>query len=52
MATATKALTDYQFITGATVNYLHRFDVPTHLQDRVKLWLTYTWEQQKTLGKL
>ncbi len=52
IATATKSQTEYRILTSATVDYLHRLGVPTKLQDRVKLWLSYTWEQQKTLGMM
>lgn len=50
IATATKSQTEYRFLTLATISYLHRLGVPSRLQDRVKLWLSYTWQQQKTLG--
>lgn len=52
IATATKSQTEYRILTSATVDYLHRLGVPAKLQDRVKLWLSYTWEQQKTLGTI
>lgn len=51
IATATKGQTDYRQVCYTMFNYLHRLDVPKHLQARVKSWLNYTWQEQKTLGK-
>lgn len=31
--------------------YLHRLNLPQSLQDRVRQWFTYTWQNQKTLGE-
>ncbi|CAL8070629.1 unnamed protein product [Orchesella dallaii] len=51
IATATKSQTEYRILTSSTVSYLHRLGVPNRLQRRVKRWLSYTWEQQKTLDE-
>lgn len=50
IATATKNQNDYRASVFAAVSYLHRLGVHKKLQNKVKLWLSYTWEQQKTLG--
>jgi len=52
IATATKNQEEYRAMTYAAISYLHRLGVPKTLQSRVQLWLSYTWEQQKTLGLL
>lgn len=50
IATATKNQTDFQQLLFEADNHLIRLGAPKFLKDKVKLWLTYTWEQQKTLG--
>lgn len=32
--------------------YMKSINLPESIQDRVRLWFNYNWEQQKTLGKL
>ncbi|XP_035706955.1 cyclic nucleotide-gated cation channel beta-3 [Folsomia candida] len=51
IATATKNQNDYRASVFAAVSYLHRLGVHKKLQNKVKLWLSYTWEQQKTLDE-
>ncbi|CAG7734016.1 unnamed protein product [Allacma fusca] len=51
IATATKNQTEYRQLLYSAVNYLHQLDVPKELQERVKLWITYTWQQQRTLDE-
>lgn len=51
LATATRARSEYRAVMDATQNYLHKLNLPVSLQDRIKLWFTYTWQSQKTLSK-
>ena len=38
---------EYRRRLAAISNYMQKFRVPGLVQDRVKLWLQYTWEHQK-----
>ena len=38
---------EYRRRLAAISNYMQKFRVPSMVQDRVKLWLQYTWEHQK-----
>ncbi|XP_014666889.1 PREDICTED: cGMP-gated cation channel alpha-1-like isoform X2 [Priapulus caudatus] len=43
--------TEYRKTMDITTNYMQNLKVPNELQDRVKLWFNYNWEQQKTLNE-
>jgi cyclic nucleotide gated channel beta 1 len=51
IATATRGETEYRRLLDQMLQYMSRLNLPNDLQAKVKLWLTYTWQQQKTLGK-
>ena len=38
---------EYRKRLTAISNYMQKFRVPGMVQERVKLWLQYTWEHQK-----
>jgi cyclic nucleotide gated channel beta 1 len=50
IATATRGETEYRRLLDQMLQYMSRLNLPNDLQAKVKLWLTYTWQQQKTLG--
>jgi len=50
IATATRAETEYRRLLDQMLQYMSRLNLPAEIQAKVKLWLTYTWQQQKTLG--
>ena len=51
VATATQNKTRYRSLMNQTVRYMRNLSLPRDLQKRVRLWLTYTWEQQKTFDE-
>lgn len=51
VATATQNKTNYRNIMNQTVRYMRNLSLPHDLQKRVRLWLTYTWAQQKTFDE-
>ncbi|KAF4518017.1 hypothetical protein B566_EDAN009250 [Ephemera danica] len=52
IATATRGQTEYRRLLDQMLHYLNRLNLPNDLQDRVKLWLTFTWQQQHTLDEI
>ena len=42
---------EYRRRLAAITNYMQKFRVPSMVQDRVKLWLQYTWEHQKIFNE-
>ena len=42
---------DFRAKQSAINNYMQKYKVGPLVQDRVKLWMQYTWEQQKTLDE-
>ena len=42
---------EYRRRLVAISNYMQKFKVPSMVQDRVKLWLQYTWEHQKIFNE-
>jgi hypothetical protein len=51
VATATQNKTHYRNIINQTVRYMRNLSLPHNLQKRVRLWLTFTWDQQKTFDE-
>ncbi|XP_037779458.1 potassium/sodium hyperpolarization-activated cyclic nucleotide-gated channel 4-like [Penaeus monodon] len=52
VATATRNQNEYRKVMDQTQAYLHRLNLPPLLQERVRLWFTYTWHNQKTLDEM
>ncbi|XP_071526716.1 uncharacterized protein CngB isoform X3 [Panulirus ornatus] len=52
VATATHNQNEYRKVMDQTQAYLHRLNLPASLQERVRLWFTYTWQNQKTLNEM
>ncbi|XP_050694950.1 uncharacterized protein LOC126984820 isoform X3 [Eriocheir sinensis] len=52
VATATRNQNEYRRVMDHTQAYLHRLNLPTTLQERVRLWFAYTWQSQKTLNEM
>ena len=42
---------DFRAKQSAINNYMQKYRVGMLVQDRVKLWLQYTWHQQKSLDE-
>ena len=42
---------EYRRRLDAVTSYMQKFKVPVLVQDRVKLWMLYTWEQQKSFDE-
>ncbi|KAG0730386.1 Cyclic nucleotide-gated cation channel beta-1 [Chionoecetes opilio] len=52
VVTATRNQNEYRRVMDHTQAYLHRLNLPQVLQERVRLWFTYTWQSQKTLNEM
>nr|AOG14380.1 cyclic nucleotide gated non-selective ion channel beta 1 [Cancer borealis] len=52
VATATRNQNEYRRVMDHTQAYLHRLNLPASLQERVRLWFSYTWQSQKTLNEM
>ena len=51
MAAAEKSKTEYRERLDRTVQLMNRLNLPPKIQDRIRMWFTYSWSTQKTLGK-
>ena len=47
LGTAMRNKNEYRRRLIAITHYMQKFRVPPRLQDRVKLWLQYTWQQNR-----
>ena len=44
--------TNYRKTMDITLWYMQSLNLPKTLQNRVRMWFNYNWDQQKTLGEL
>lgn len=51
VANATMNQDYYHDILNKTADYMRLLSIPTNLQKRVRFWLTFTWELQKTFNE-
>ncbi|OQV26232.1 Cyclic nucleotide-gated cation channel beta-1 [Hypsibius exemplaris] len=42
---------DFYEVMDAIVEHMHTLKIPKELQDRVRAWLLFNWEQQKTIDE-
>lgn len=52
IVTASRTNTEYRKLVDETLEYLRRLNMPPELMNRVKMWFTFTWDTQHTLGKV
>lgn len=52
MAAAERSKTEYRERLDRTVQLMNRLNLPPRIQDRIRMWFTYSWSTQKTLGKI
>ncbi|CAH1780519.1 unnamed protein product [Owenia fusiformis] len=48
---ATAVKTNYRKTMDDTMRYMQSLNVPPELQEKVRMWFNYNWEQQKTLNE-
>ncbi|KAK4313765.1 hypothetical protein Pmani_014920 [Petrolisthes manimaculis] len=52
VATATRNQNEYRRVMDHTQAYLHRLNLPSVLQNRIRRWFAYTWQNQKVLDEM
>ncbi|XP_037068488.1 cyclic nucleotide-gated cation channel beta-3-like [Pollicipes pollicipes] len=52
VAKITRTRDEFRQIMDSTVRYMQHLSLPPALQERVRLWMHYTWRQQKSLDEL
>ncbi|XP_059350865.1 cyclic nucleotide-gated cation channel beta-3-like isoform X1 [Daphnia carinata] len=52
MAAAERSTTEYRERLDRTVQLMNRLNLPPKIQDRIRMWFTYSWSMQKTLDEI
>ncbi|EFX72156.1 hypothetical protein DAPPUDRAFT_59407, partial [Daphnia pulex] len=52
MAAAERSKTEYRERLDRTVQLMNRLNLPPRIQDRIRMWFTYSWSTQKTLDEI
>lgn len=51
VATASKNKEEFRKTMDAALQYCQALKLPQEVQNKVRQWFIYTWQEQKTLGK-
>lgn len=52
MAAADKSVNEYRESVDRTVQFMNRLHLPADVQNRVRMWFSYSWSTQKSLGNI